>query len=275
VSGGVPSPMREQKLIIDAHAHLGPAFQTRPPMLPGVTGEQIVRILDDAEIDKACVFAPAWEGAEFVDPGYEKANRAIYFAVREHPDRLIGYCRIDPNQIQQAEKEMVRCHDEYGFKGLKLHPLWEHFLPSNTKIIRPILRRCQEYGWPIFWHAGYYPTCEPALFFGIAGEYPRVNHILAHLAYAHTLDAIILSQEYANVFLETSGNSTAQAIGATATAVGPEKLIFGSDLPFTQPEDVIMKIKLQPRLSAQDLDLVMGGNMARLLDLPHVGKGKQ
>ena len=262
-------------MIIDAHAHLGPAFQTRPPLLPGVTGDDIVRILDAAKIDKACVFAPAWEGPEFVDPGYEEANRAVYLAVRKHPDRLIGYCRVDPNQMSQAYTEMVRCHDEYGFQGLKLHPLWEHFLPSNAKIVPPILRRCQNYGWPIFWHAGYYPTCEPALFFDMAKEFPRVNHILAHLAYAHTLDAIILSQQCANVFLETSGNSTAQAIGATLRAVGPEKFIFGSDLPFTQPEDVMMKIRLQPGLLAGELDLVMGGNMARLLGLSSAAGGKR
>ena len=40
---------------------------------------------------------PRWIGGEVFDPNYEKANIAIADAVKKHPDRLIGFGRVNPN----------------------------------------------------------------------------------------------------------------------------------------------------------------------------------
>jgi uncharacterized protein len=254
-------------MIIDAHGHMGPAFETRPPLLKGVVADDIIRILDGAGIDMVCLFAPAWEGPEFIDPEYKQANRAIYEAMKRYPDRIIGVARIDPNFRGKAIDEMRRCREEYGFRGLKLHPLWEHFLPNNFRLMAPVVELCEEYGWPIFCHSGYYPTCEPALFIPLAERYPNVNIILFHLAYAHTSDAIIAANRCSNLFLETSANSTASAIREVLRNVPPTQFIYGSDLPFTQPEDVIGKIVNQPGIDDGTRRLVLGGNIAHLLDM--------
>lgn len=254
-------------MIIDAHGHLGPAFSHRPPLLPGVTADDIIEILNRSNIDIACVFAPAWEGPGFIDPEYQRANRAVFDAVQAHPKRLVGYVRVDPNQMAHAVDEMRRGHDEYGFRGLKLHPLWEHFLPNNFRLMDPIMELCQEYHWPIFFHSGYYPTCEPALFIPLAERFPEVPIILGHIGYAHVSDAIIAANLCSNIYIETSANSTADAIQAVLRSLDPKQILYGSDLPFTQPEDVQAKIRLQPTLSHETGELVMGGNMARLLGI--------
>lgn len=254
-------------VIIDAHSHMGPAFEHRRPYLPGVRPDEIIEILDTAGIDKTCLFAPAWEGPEFIDTEYLVANRAIADAAQEYPERIIGYSRVDPNRRQRAIDEMRRGHDEYGFRGLKLHPLWEHFQPNNLKLMAPIAELCAEYSWPIIFHAGYYPTCEPALFIPLAERYPEVNFIVAHLGYAHVADSIIAANLCSNIYLETSGNSTAGAINEVLRQVDVRQILYGSDLPFTDPNDVQSKITLLPGFSDETRRLVLGGNMARLLGI--------
>lgn len=260
-------------MIIDAHSHMGPAFVTRPVLQPGVTADDILRIMNRVGIDKACLFAPAWEGPEFVDPEYRQADRAIYEAQKQYPDRIIGYARVDPNRMGRALDDMRRGHDEYGFGGLKLHPLWEHFQANNLRLMAPIMELCAEYRWPIFFHAGYYPTCQPALFIPLAERFPEVNIIVGHLGYAHTADCIVAANTCPNIYLEPSGNSTAIAIREVLAKVSHRQFVYGSDLPFTQPEDVLAKIVNQPGLNEESKALILGGNMGRLLGITVGGKG--
>ncbi len=254
-------------MIIDAHSHMGPAFDSKPAFLPGVSPNQIIEILDRSGIDLTCLFAPAWEGPDFIDPEYQAANRAIYEAAKRYPERILGYARVDPNRRGRAIDEMRRGHDEYGFRGLKLHPLWEHFLPNNFRLMAPIAELCAEYRWPIIFHTGYYPTCEPALFVPLAERYPEVSIIVAHFGYAHVADAIIAANLCPNIHLETSANTTAGAIAQVLAEVDPRQILYGSDLPFTEPADVLAKIGRQPNLSDQAKRLILGENMARLLGI--------
>lgn len=264
------SAPRSEALVIDAHSHMGPAFADKPTYLPGATGDEIVELLDRASIDLACIFAPIWEGPTFVDPDFHQANASIAAAVKRFPDRLIGYARVDPNQRGLAIDELRRCHDEYGFKGLKLHPLWEHFETDNLRLMAPIADFCAEHRWPMFFHGGYYPTCQPALFMPLAERYPDVAFIIAHFGYAHTADAIIAADRYPNIYLETAANTAASAIQEALRRVDPRQILYGSDLPFTDPEDAQEKFRQQPLLTDEARALIFGGNMARLLGLSDV-----
>lgn len=254
--------------VIDAHVHMGPglANHASPPLLRAETAEEVIEIFDRSGIDKGCTFAPLIEGGDFDDYEYEKSNRFIYEASKSYPDRIIGYCRVNPNLGQQALDEMARCHDEYGFKGLKLHPDWEYFY-MHGPTVRPVLDRAADYGWPVIFHTGYYPLSHPTLAFPLADAYPTINFMLAHLSYRHTADAIVVAQRCPNVYLEPSGNATATAIGEVLRTLGPGKLVYGSDLPYTDPRDVMDKIRLQPGITSEDIDLIFGGTLSRLLGM--------
>lgn len=244
----------------------GLANHASAPLLDAETVSQTLAIFDRSGIDVGCTFAPLIEGGDFEDYEYTASNRFIYEATKAHPDRFIGYCRVNPNLGAQALDEMTRCKEEYGFRGLKLHPDWEYFY-MNGPTVRPILDRAAEYGWPVIFHTGYYPLSHPTLALPLAEAYPTINFLLAHLSYRHTADAIIVARQCPNVYLETSGNATALAIGEVLRQIGPAQLVYGSDLPYTEPADVMEKIALQPQLSAADRDLILGGTMARLLGL--------
>jgi predicted TIM-barrel fold metal-dependent hydrolase len=220
--------------------------------------------MDRAGIDRACTFAPLIEGGVFEDHTYEKSNRAIAEAVRRYSDRLTGYARVNPHFGQQALGEMARCHDEYGLRGLKLHPDWEYFY-ANSRMIYPLLERCREYGWPAFFHTGYYPFSHPTLLYPVALDFPDVPIIMAHMGYRHTADCIIVARRCPNVYLETSANASQTAIHEAIRQAGARRVLFGSDMPYTDPDDVLGKVRTLPDLSEDDLALVLGGNMQRIL----------
>ena len=97
--------------IIDAHAHLGPGLRNHGEgscEFSAITAQELVAALDRAGIHKAIIFAPLYEGGEFIDPDYRRGNLAIYEAVRQAPERLIGYGRVCPNLQNDAIREWRR-----------------------------------------------------------------------------------------------------------------------------------------------------------------------
>jgi predicted TIM-barrel fold metal-dependent hydrolase len=110
-------------MIIDAHAHLGPGLANHGEgacEFDATTASKCVAALDAAGIAKAIIFAPLYEGGDFVDPDYRRGNVAIHEAVQQFPERFIGYGRVSPNLQGEAVKEFRRCVDDYGMKGLML-----------------------------------------------------------------------------------------------------------------------------------------------------------
>lgn len=253
--------------VIDGHVHVGPGLANHSPKphLLAETGEQLIGIMDEAGIDVACAFAPLLEGGEFEDPEFTTSNRAVYDVAQRYPDRVVGFCRVNPNYGPRALDEMKRCHEEYGFRGLKLHPDWEFFY-INGRPAHAVYERAAEYGWPVVLHTGYYPLSHPTPILSVAKAFPTVDFVLFHLSYRHTSDAIIVARQCPNVYLETSGNATAQAIAEVLSSVGSSRLIYGSDIPYTTPDDVQRKIRQQPLVADEDEELIFGGTMRRLLE---------
>lgn len=251
--------------VIDAHVHMGPMFDVRPGMFKGTTAKDILKVMDDSGITACCVFPPLWEGPIVQDPTFAEANEAIHREVEEHRDRLIPFARVNPNLGDSALQELERCHAEYDCQGLKLHPSTEHFSANNIKLLRPFMEKCREWGWPVFFHSGYYPTCQPALFVPLAQEFPEISMILAHIGYAHYADLIVAANTCPNIYVETSANSTSVVMKQVLRDIPVEQFVYGSDLPFTDPVDVIKKIRAVPGLDNAALEKIFSGNIKRIL----------
>jgi uncharacterized protein len=256
-------------MIIDAHVHMGPGLKNHADscLFDAYTAEELVAAMDKAGIDAGVVFAPLWQGGEFHDPDYEKGNEAIYQAMKKYPKRIIGYARVNPNFIEQAPRELLKCINEYKFQGIMLHPEWESFTPNDFALMGPIFRIAEQYKLPVTFHTGYYPTCEPLLFLPLAEAYPKVQITLKHMGYRYIRDAIVVARLTENVFLETAGNTSSHEIRAGIKGAGAEKVVFGSDLPYIDPEIVIHKIQMLEDVSDREKEMVLGGNMARFHNL--------
>lgn len=254
-------------MIFDAHTHVGPALAYQNSLFSALKGAELVSIMDLAGIEKACVFAPLWIGGEFFDPEFKEANRVVFQATRDFPDRLIGYGRVNPKVGQAAVDELERCIHDYGFRGLKLHPDTEGYKTNDLEILAPLFDLLDQHRLLSFFHSGYFPTCQPALFAPLAQAFPNVPMILAHIGYRHWMDASILAQQAPNIYLETAGNSAPANIYGAIRVVGADRVLFGTDSPYHEPNYCRNKVEMLPGLTDDERQLVMGGNMSRLLGL--------
>ncbi len=256
-------------MIVDAHVHVGPALKNHASacLFDCYTGDQLIAAMDKAKIDVSIIFAPLWQGGEFHDPFYEKGNEAIYEAARKYPSRLVGYARVNPNMIEQAQKELQKCIHDYRFQGIMMHPEWESFMANDLKLLAPIFKVADQFKLPVTFHTGYYPTCQPLLFLPLAEEFPHVQITLKHMGYEYIRDAITVARLTKNVFLETAGNTSPAEIRAGIKQAGAEKVVYGSDLPYLNPEIVIQKIQLLEDVTDAEKELVLGKNMARIHNL--------
>jgi hypothetical protein len=258
-------------VIIDVHSHLGYAFALRDAGLyyAGM-GEDFVKVMDEHGVDMACAETTHYQGTPGhpYDPDYSEANRQIAQEARKFPRRLIPFIRINPNFTDRVVDHMKRGLEEQGMKGMgEMHPLTDHFQVNDLKLLEPIMRYAADYKWPIHWHSGNYPTGQAALYAPLLEAFPEVNQILGHLCYPFIEDCVALGQRYKNVYFEPAGNGTPAFLRYLIDNVGADHVMYGDDIPFSYPTDVLDKFRRQPGVSDAEKALMLGGNMARLLGM--------
>jgi predicted TIM-barrel fold metal-dependent hydrolase len=256
--------------LIDAHISIAPPVQPSTgivkTLLPAASPREVVSTLDRFGIDKACAIAPRVNGQDAYDLNYSMGNRAVYEVVRAYPDRVIGFARIYPSGFVDCTNELIRCKDEYGFKGLWLNGDRDFFFSGGAQT-DPYVGLAQAWGWPVLFHIGTWPLAQPSALAQLAKRFPKLTIVGAHLGYDMINDAIAVAEEYPNVYLETSANATASAIKEVVKRVGAGKLIYGSGLPYAFPDHIYDKVRKLPGLSTSDRDAILGGTISRILRL--------
>ncbi|NIA03520.1 MAG: amidohydrolase family protein, partial [Nitrospirae bacterium] len=161
-------------IVIDAHNHL-----LGPDKGDGMSqsAEEIITRMDAAGVDISVVFP-------FNDekPGisFSRSNDLVHIAMKQHPDRLIGYARLDPNYGDAAIREAKRCI-ELGLIGIKLHPKAQQFSiddPTVYKIAEYVADVSPDI--PIIFDNGKHASPNK-LIGNLAAVFPDVTFILAHM----------------------------------------------------------------------------------------------
>ena len=255
-------------MIIDSHVHFGPALRHFSdeigPVIKLHKVDDLLRTMDDAGIDISVICPPRWIGGEFFDPNYEQANEAIAEASKAHPDRLIGFGRVNPNWGAKAVKELRRCLEEYELRGFKLDPEWDSFFATNKGLVHPLMDLAVEYEVPVLFYAGYYPA-EPALLIQLAHAYSSHPIIMGHMGGRLTGDAVIAAQKAPNLILETSGSL--YSFSGVIKGLGADRFIFGSNCPFEFPKVQLEKLRRTPHVSVTERTQILSGNAAQLFGL--------
>jgi uncharacterized protein len=207
--------MRIDLPLIDVHTHIG--------HLPGVVG-------DVYSAEDLCYIAEN-EGARFMltssasttTVGQHYGTLEAVKMVQQHGDRLGGMLWINPHD--PAWEEDVPLAIQNHFLGIKIHPLLDHYA-VNRAALDKVFSVAQDRRWPILTHTDVDGslTAGAACYEPLIQAYPEVILILAHLRW----EAIPLARRYANVFVDTT-YMDAQTVEIGVHALGPEKILFGSD----------------------------------------------
>jgi hypothetical protein len=243
-------------MIADAHVHIGKSARVQID----IDGETLVRIADELAIDHICCTDLT---ALFYD--FREGNRLLFEEMKRFPDRIIGYATLHSTRFGRAMlDELDRCAQDYGMRGLKIYSTPESSFAEPATI--PILEKCVELKFPILAHATPH-ECEYLLSY-----VPECMLMMAHsggqpFAKGDWNRAIMAAQKYPNLYLETASSTIDLGFLEQAVAVlGPEKIIFGTDTPLLDPYVQLSKI-CDTKIDAAALDLILGGNILRLMGL--------
>lgn len=244
-------------MIIDSHTHVdeAPSFGWYDPP------ETIIRLLDEAEIDRAIVMtyrdAPGPE---------ERVLEYVAEAVQRFPDRLIGYARMNPRYGDQAVDLFDRAIRDYKMRGLKLHPVGYVMHPASEPTLA-LIRHAAALGVPTLFHCGDEEFTLPLQVAEAAAAVPDATIILGHMGgYFHVRDAIRVAKRHPNLILETSAMPYPRMIKEAVAAVGAERVLFASDGPGCDPTLELEKLR-RANLDPADEALVLHGNIERMLGL--------
>ena len=253
-------------MIVDADCHIS----SRRFDGLALTADDLVAAMDVARVDQALV----WLKPPY-DKDIEPENRAVYDAARAYPDRLIPFGWVNPRLGElHASETLARCFDEYGFHGVKFNGAQDDYVIDDEALVIPIVERAAAYGKVLAFHIGadFPENTHPMRLGRLAERFPGTTFLLIHLGGAAfpALDraAIEVARDRPNLHVIGSAIHE-RAIIAALDALGPERVSFGSDMPFFLMH--VRRAMYEALLEGRDESTrrgVMGDNILRILGLP-------
>jgi predicted TIM-barrel fold metal-dependent hydrolase len=286
-------------MIVDAHAHLD---------LHEITGEDYIRLMDASGIDKVVLLASLngvvpqtadWQisimrfllstplqplgkeiyeslikgdylkgGGKIIQIVQNPDNDSVSKVVSKYPERFMAFVVINP-KLKNAMEILEKGIEEQGMVGVKCHAWW-HRVDISSELL-PIARRCEEKGLPLLVHLG--GGRRTGNFEVLLDNCPRLKLILAHVAIPHFQSSWKVIKENKNCFVDISGNYiNASLVRKAVKAMGPDKVIFGSDGPVPLRKKAgghsyehILRWTLELRISDNDKERIFHKNLERLL----------
>lgn len=249
-------------MIVDAHVHIG-YFQTidlRNDI------EDVLAIADRAGIEK--VFCTHCQG---LYGNYTDGNEVIYQAMQLHPDRILGYVTVNSPRYGQPLYDYIQdAIFSRGFSGIKIysHPQGVGsaipFLSVADPYMYPLMELAQAWQVPVLAHA------TSAEVDTLCRDFPRLVLLMAHMGATpvsggdwHT--AISTAKKHPNLILDSTGSAMdAGMIEEAVRVIGPERVLWGSDMPMIDPWINIERIR-SAEISASQKELILGRNILRIV----------
>lgn len=145
------APKRKYKYI-DIHTHIGTFYWGK-----ALTVDGLIRMMDVHGIEKACILP-------LISPEagpYPQTSENALAAAKQHPDRLIPFCCVDPRCLTEPPlrtghvggypglRDILKKYQDAGCRGLGEHKTG---LPFDHRLNMTLYRACEELYLPILFH---------------------------------------------------------------------------------------------------------------------------
>jgi aminocarboxymuconate-semialdehyde decarboxylase len=234
------------------------------------------------------------------------ANDEIASIVSEYPERFLGMAALPLQDPAAARAELKRAHDELGFPAAALYTnVAGRMLDDPSLELDALFELAERLDIPLFLHPTY-PVVAPyvqdanlipivgfmldttlattrLIFSGLLAQHPGLKLVVHHLA--ATLPFLIRRMDYesgrmpdgwARIGEAPSAsfkrlwvdavNPDPSAIRMAREVLGLDRLLFGTDHPFWDPNDA-MRTARSLEWPPDELLALLGGNAAHLLKL--------
>ncbi len=224
---------------------------------------QMMESMDRQGIKHAVISSlePLTKTQDIIDLIQPYQDRFSVFASvhREHPDP-VGYL------APLIASGMVR--------GIKIHPQVGGYASNEVySASKDFVELASDRELPVMIHTGHIPvealsglvgSCDVPSLEPLIRAFPKCNIILSHIGWESWRKALKLAVKYPNVIVETSWQP-ARIIRRAVDAIGPRRVIFGSDFPLFQQWQAVREVRRA--LTEKEFEMVASLNALSLLRL--------
>lgn len=277
-------PTEDNPMIIDLHAHIFPdkiaavAIPELESHLPNnqkacsngtLTG--LLEGMKDGDVTYSVILPVVTAPKQF-----DSLNR--FAETVSHTEGIISFGGIHPDNDNIVQR--LQSLKDRGFKGIKLHPDYQHCYINDPRYIN-IIRTCVELDLMVSIHAGVdigYPDpvhCPPELTVKMLdavyeGKEPEKAHIiLAHLGGHDMYDDVEKYLAGRNVYFDTAYSIDQLPVDQCVRLIrkhGADHVVFGTDSPWTRQKQQADYVRSLP-LTEEEKELILWKNAAKFLDI--------
>ncbi len=162
-------------VIVDADCHISSGKMDEI----AIVADDLLARMDRSGVDKALVWLKPLYNKEI-----DSENRAVYEAMKAHPDRLLGFGWTNPRLGREAALKAIRqSFEEYGFYGIKFNGAQDGYVIDDDTLSMPYIEAAARYGKVIAFHIGadFYENTHPYRLGRIAGCFPEIKFLMVHM----------------------------------------------------------------------------------------------
>lgn len=292
---GIRRPCRSSKpftMIVDFHIHLFPkkvrenrlefCVQDRgfasiysSPKAKVASASDIIRYLDDSEIEKGVVFGFPWKEPDLV----QRNNDEIWDFAQRHQGRIIPFAVLSCGNMAAAYEEATRTL-RYGFAGLGELAFYDlGWNASLAEGLQPVFDVAASLGRPILLHVNepvghQYPgkiAVDFAALIKMIETNPSVTFVLAHFGGGVFVYGLMpeVRKAFVRTYIDTAASPylyDPRIFKVASDILGYDKILFGSDYPLLSLPRYLPDLD-NAQISTSVKESILGGNARKLLNL--------
>ena len=253
--------------LFDADSHMSP-YQNFDG---AINAQEWEKIMAGAGVSRAiCWLLP--QGVEDV----AESNHYLYEQAKINPRMLpFGWVNVGKDGLEKSLREADTCLKEYGFAGVKINGAQNEYYidgPEATQVALHIAACGGILAYHIGADAPDFTAAHRAA--SVAHKIPNTPVLMVHMGGAalegmEDVSATVIAEakNCSNLYLVGSAISV-DKVAAAIRALGPERVLFGSDVPFYDIEGHMNAYQaLTEEFGAKAMERVFWGNAADLFGL--------
>ncbi|MBA7504343.1 hypothetical protein ES706_02978 [subsurface metagenome] len=278
------------QVIIDFHTHIFPPWIKEQrdeylkrdscfsllysqPKAKLVTAEELVASMDKNGIDLSVALNIGWVSHKLC----VETNDYILGSISRYPDRLIGFCSVQPKAGDAAIIELERCA-KAGARGIgEMRSDVQGFDLTDKTIMKPLVDAVMKHNLIFLTHSsepvGHQyigkGSITPDILYSFILSFPDLKLVCAHWGGGLPFYALMpeVAQMLTNVFFDTAATVFLyhpQIFPQVSDIIGSDKILFGSDYPLISQSRIMAQIQ-SLKLAKRDKTKILGGNALKLL----------
>ena len=239
------------------------------------TADELIDSMDKAGIDISVIVNIGWTTHELC----VETNDYILESVARYPQRLIGFCAVQPNSCEAAIAEIERCA-RGGIRGVgEMRPDMQLFDIRDAEVMEPLVKVLTEHKLILLTHASEpvghdysgKGSITPDVLYPFITSFPDLTIVCAHWGGGLPFYALMpeVKEAMSNVFFDTAASPflyTPQVYTQVVQLVGADRILFGSDYPLLTQARLLGEIRSLD-LPKEEIDLILSGNAQGLLGI--------